>query len=87
LGEKVERIYRDVRAFAIPGGSEEIMLDLGKYALVQLFKSLQIYLWFCLRYSSSPKSESDDGREVVDCTRSPFDRKAKLYMYAMNKRK
>ncbi|KAJ3216900.1 hypothetical protein HDU67_008807 [Dinochytrium kinnereticum] len=28
-GEKVERIYRDVRAFAIPGGSEEIMLDLG----------------------------------------------------------
>ncbi|KAJ3300000.1 hypothetical protein HDU76_006182, partial [Blyttiomyces sp. JEL0837] len=25
-GEKVERIYRDVRAFAIPGGSEEIML-------------------------------------------------------------
>ncbi|ORY46485.1 acyl-CoA dehydrogenase NM domain-like protein [Rhizoclosmatium globosum] len=29
LGEKVERIYRDVRGLAIPGGSEEIMLDLG----------------------------------------------------------
>jgi len=29
LGEKVERLYRDVRAYAIPGGSEEIMLDLG----------------------------------------------------------
>lgn len=28
-GEKVERLYRDVRAYAIPGGSEEIMLDLG----------------------------------------------------------
>ncbi|KAJ3113643.1 hypothetical protein HDU96_003112 [Phlyctochytrium bullatum] len=35
-GEKVERVYRDVRAFgkyflylSIPGGSEEIMLDLG----------------------------------------------------------
>ena len=28
-GEKIERIYREVRAFAIPGGSEEIMLDLG----------------------------------------------------------
>ncbi len=28
-GEKVERIYREVRAFAIPAGSEEIMLDLG----------------------------------------------------------
>ncbi|KAI9331082.1 acyl-CoA dehydrogenase/oxidase [Obelidium mucronatum] len=29
IGEKVERIYRDVRGLAIPGGSEEIMLDLG----------------------------------------------------------
>jgi alkylation response protein AidB-like acyl-CoA dehydrogenase len=27
--EKVERLYRDVRAYAIGGGSEEIMLDLG----------------------------------------------------------
>ena len=29
VGEKVERLYRDVRAYAIPGGSEEILLDLG----------------------------------------------------------
>jgi len=28
-GEKVERLYREVRGFAIPAGSEEIMLDLG----------------------------------------------------------
>merc|ERR1719281_1106396 len=28
-GEKVERLSREVRAMAIPGGSEEIMLDLG----------------------------------------------------------
>ena len=28
-GEKVERLYREVRAYAIPGGSEEILLDLG----------------------------------------------------------
>lgn len=28
-GEKVERLYREVRAYAIPGGSEEIMLELG----------------------------------------------------------
>jgi len=28
-GEKVERLYREVRALAIPAGSEEIMLDLG----------------------------------------------------------
>ena len=26
LGEKVERLYREVRAYAIPAGSEEIML-------------------------------------------------------------
>jgi len=38
-GEKVERLYREVRAYAIPAGSEEIMLDLGvrqamkKYAI------------------------------------------------------
>eukprot|EP00357_Protocruzia_adherens_P002456 CAMPEP_0115013626 /NCGR_PEP_ID=MMETSP0216-20121206/25531_1 /TAXON_ID=223996 /ORGANISM="Protocruzia adherens, Strain Boccale" /LENGTH=534 /DNA_ID=CAMNT_0002383083 /DNA_START=196 /DNA_END=1800 /DNA_ORIENTATION=+ len=28
-GERVERLYRDVRGLAIPGGSEEILLDLG----------------------------------------------------------
>lgn len=28
-GEKVERLYREVRAYAIPGGAEEIMLELG----------------------------------------------------------
>ena len=29
FGEKVERIYREVRAFSIPAGSEEIMLNLA----------------------------------------------------------
>ena len=28
-GERVERLYREVRAYAIPGGSEEVLLDLG----------------------------------------------------------
>lgn len=28
-GGKVERLYREVRAYAIPGGSEEIMIDLA----------------------------------------------------------
>merc|ERR1711879_312020 len=27
-GEKVERLNREVRAMAVPGGSEEVMLDL-----------------------------------------------------------
>mmetsp|Transcript_53576 Transcript_53576/g.93156 ORF Transcript_53576/g.93156 Transcript_53576/m.93156 type:complete len:460 (+) Transcript_53576:53-1432(+) len=36
-GEKVERIYREVRAYAIPGGSEEIMLNLaaGQFKFVK----------------------------------------------------
>lgn len=39
LGEKIERLYRDVRAYAIPGGSEEILLDLGvKQALKRMSK-------------------------------------------------
>lgn len=29
LGERIERIRRDVKGVAIPGGSEEIMLDYG----------------------------------------------------------
>jgi len=28
-GARVERLYREVRGYSIPGGSEEIMLDLG----------------------------------------------------------
>merc|ERR1719258_567308 len=28
-GEKVERLSREVRAMAVPGGSEEVMMDLG----------------------------------------------------------
>lgn len=28
-GERVERIWRDVKAISVPGGSEEIMLDLS----------------------------------------------------------
>eukprot|EP00927_Polykrikos_kofoidii_P023822 TRINITY_DN21808_c0_g1_i1.p1 TRINITY_DN21808_c0_g1~~TRINITY_DN21808_c0_g1_i1.p1 ORF type:complete len:419 (+),score=72.77 TRINITY_DN21808_c0_g1_i1:329-1585(+) len=37
LGRVVERLYRDVRAYAIPGGSEEILLDLG---IRQVLKSM-----------------------------------------------
>jgi len=40
MGEKIERLYRDVRAYAIPGGSEEILLDLGvRQAVKQMNKS------------------------------------------------
>eukprot|EP00397_Hematodinium_sp_SG-2012_P045514 GEMP01051148.1.p1 GENE.GEMP01051148.1~~GEMP01051148.1.p1 ORF type:complete len:425 (+),score=96.76 GEMP01051148.1:24-1277(+) len=39
LGEKVERLYRDVRAYAIPGGSEEILLDLSAR---QAFKNAKL---------------------------------------------
>jgi alkylation response protein AidB-like acyl-CoA dehydrogenase len=41
-GEKVERLYREVRAYAIPAGSEEIMLDLGiRQALKGAAKTLK----------------------------------------------
>merc|ERR1712190_535511 len=53
-GEKVERLSREVRAMAIPGGSEEIMLDLGvrqTSKLAQMAKML----------SQSAKDTSGDG--------------------------
>ncbi|KAI9337915.1 acyl-dehydrogenase domain-containing protein [Zopfochytrium polystomum] len=40
LGERVERIYRNVRGIAIPGGSEEIMLDLGSRQALKVSKYL-----------------------------------------------
>ncbi|KAK2752612.1 hypothetical protein FQN55_006725 [Onygenales sp. PD_40] len=39
-GGKIERLYRDVRAYAIPGGSEEIMLDLS------MRQSLKVHQFF-----------------------------------------
>ncbi|KAI9291318.1 acyl-CoA dehydrogenase NM domain-like protein [Neoconidiobolus thromboides FSU 785] len=39
-GEKVERLYREVRAYAIPGGSEEIMLDLGMRQSIKVHKAM-----------------------------------------------
>jgi len=38
-GEKVERLYREVRAMAIPGGSEEIMLDFAVRNSIKRFQS------------------------------------------------
>ncbi|KAG7293735.1 hypothetical protein NEMBOFW57_003792 [Staphylotrichum longicolle] len=43
-GGKVERLYRDVRAYAIPGGSEEIMLDLSIRQSMRVAKMLGMKL-------------------------------------------
>ncbi|KAH6668143.1 acyl-CoA dehydrogenase [Plectosphaerella plurivora] len=43
-GGKVERLYRDVRAYAIPGGSEEIMLDLSIRQSMRVAKALGMKL-------------------------------------------
>ena len=43
-GEKVERLYRDVRAYAIPGGSKEIMLDLGVRQAMKEWDAVQAKL-------------------------------------------
>ncbi|KAK9452659.1 acyl-CoA dehydrogenase/oxidase [Dipodascopsis uninucleata] len=39
-GGKVERLYREVRAYAIPGGSEEIMLDLSIRQALKVHQAL-----------------------------------------------
>ncbi|QSZ32005.1 hypothetical protein DSL72_001574 [Monilinia vaccinii-corymbosi] len=43
-GGKIERLYRDVRAYAIPGGSEEIMLDLSIRQSLRVGKALGMKL-------------------------------------------
>ena len=43
-GGKVERLYRDVKAYAIPGGSEEIMLDLSIRQALRVHKVLGMKL-------------------------------------------
>lgn len=40
-GERVERIWRDVKAVTVPGGSEEIMLDLAVRRAVMAHKELE----------------------------------------------
>jgi len=39
-GDKIERIYRETRALAILGGSEEILLDFGMRTLSKLYSKL-----------------------------------------------
>lgn len=38
-GELVERIYREVPGIRIPGGSEDVMLDLGVRQLVKNYRN------------------------------------------------
>jgi alkylation response protein AidB-like acyl-CoA dehydrogenase len=59
-GEKVERLSREVRAMAIPGGSEEIMLDLGvrqTSKLAQMAKMLQSNMAEASADTASAKSK------------------------------
>ena len=40
-GERVERIWRDVKALTVPGGSEEILLDLATRRALQISEELK----------------------------------------------
>lgn len=40
-GERVERIWRDVKALTVPGGSEEVLLDLAVRRAVNTHKALE----------------------------------------------
>ncbi|RPA88785.1 acyl-CoA dehydrogenase NM domain-like protein [Choiromyces venosus 120613-1] len=44
VGAKVERLYRDVRGYAIPAGSEEIMLDLSIRQSLKVHQALGMKL-------------------------------------------
>lgn len=39
MGELVEKIYREVPGSRIPGGSEDVMLDLSVRQLIKNYKS------------------------------------------------
>merc|ERR1719311_1881702 len=43
-GEKVERLSREVRAMAVPGGSEEIMMDLGVRQTTKLAEMAKAFM-------------------------------------------
>ncbi len=43
-GGKIERLYRDTLAYKIPGGSEEIMLDLSMRQSLKVHKALGMKL-------------------------------------------
>lgn len=40
-GERVERIWRDVKALTVPGGSEEILLDLAARRALKISAEMQ----------------------------------------------
>lgn len=40
-GERVERIWRDVKAITVPGGSEEILLDLATRRAIKIHDLLE----------------------------------------------
>lgn len=40
-GERVERVWRDVKAITVPGGSEEILLDLSTRRALKIFDELE----------------------------------------------
>ena len=56
---EAERLYRDVGAYAIPGGSEEILLDLAiRQARPKKSKSQRDSHACCVARATSPSSES-----------------------------
>lgn len=40
-GERVERIWRDAKALTVPGGSEEVLLDLATRRALNITKGLE----------------------------------------------
>lgn len=58
-GEKVERLYREVRAYAIPGGSEEIMADLGVRQAVKISEMVRTIQYWNKVHAEKNKGEGN----------------------------
>lgn len=75
-GERVERIWRDVKALTVPGGSEEVMLDLAARRAVKAYEELDkaesaVNVWFvggCLSEVSTEASWQEPLTGAVGAT-------------------
>ena len=60
-GEKIERLYREVRAYAIPGGSEEIMADLAVRQAMKQHELTQGFMAKLKKQKDKRRSQAEAG--------------------------
>ena len=60
-GEKIERLYREVRAYTIPGGSEEIMADLAVRQAMKQHELTQGFMAKLKKQKDKRRSQAEAG--------------------------